>query len=225
VAIWQLFTGAAVLSPLCISMLWAIYNAIPPYLILHFAIFGRVCPHSFPFMAHTSQVCATCIVLKLYCGSIFSGLLWCKRSEGRLLTKVDKTSLQVLFTAVSVAEVQPCCCVCGSVSAHLSESFYFCAGSTAAVHVQVVLRAGMVLWHCSPGSNVDHQGVQPQGIQRWHCTERVHWCLVPQDSQRDIDRQQDLFSGWLPTLQHSCGDEVLLGQQQWALVRFFLTCL
>ena len=42
VAIWQLFTGATVLSPLCISMLWAIYNAIPPYLILHFAIFGRV---------------------------------------------------------------------------------------------------------------------------------------------------------------------------------------
>ena len=45
VAIWQLVTGAAVLSPLCISMLWAIYNAIPPYLIIHFALFGRV---SFP---------------------------------------------------------------------------------------------------------------------------------------------------------------------------------
>ena len=42
VAIWQLVTGAAILSPLCISMLWAIYNAIPPYLILHFAFFGRV---------------------------------------------------------------------------------------------------------------------------------------------------------------------------------------
>lgn len=45
VAIWQLFTGASILSPLCISMLWALYNAIPPYLILHFAIFGRVRAH------------------------------------------------------------------------------------------------------------------------------------------------------------------------------------
>ena len=46
VAIWQLWTGATVLSPLCISMLWALYNAIPPYLILHFALFGRVSPSS-----------------------------------------------------------------------------------------------------------------------------------------------------------------------------------
>ena len=93
----------------------------------------------------------------------------------------------------------------------LFESFCYGAGFATAVHVQAVLRAGMVLWHCSPSGNVDHQGVQPQGVQWWHCTERVDWCLVPQDSQRDIDCQHGLFSGWLATLQHSCGGEVLSG--------------
>ena len=97
------------------------------------------------------------------------------------------------------------------MSAQLFESYCFGAGSAAAVHVQAVLRAGMVLQYCSPSSDVDHQGVQPQGVQRWHCTERVHWCLVPQDSQRDIDCQHGLFSQRLPTLQHTCGDQVLSG--------------
>ncbi len=88
-------------------------------------------------------------------------------------------------------------CMWPSVSP-VVESFCCGAGSATAVHVQAVLRAGMVLWHCSPSSDVDHQGVQPQGIQRWYCTERVNWGVVPQDSQRDIDCQHGLFSGRLP---------------------------
>ena len=31
-------------------MLWAIYNAIPPYLIIHFALFGRVSPLDLPLV-------------------------------------------------------------------------------------------------------------------------------------------------------------------------------
>ncbi|DBA65793.1 TPA: hypothetical protein ACH3X2_002830 [Trebouxia sp. C0005] len=68
VAIWQLFTGAAVLSPLCISMLWAIYNAIPPYLILHFAIFGRGLPLQY--------MCKLCFVLGWFCGIAALVVMW-----------------------------------------------------------------------------------------------------------------------------------------------------
>ena len=42
VAIWQLFSGVDFFSPLTISLLWAIYNAIPPFLILFYAAVGRV---------------------------------------------------------------------------------------------------------------------------------------------------------------------------------------
>ena len=65
VAIWQLFTGATVLSPLCISMLWALYNAIPPYLILHFAIFGRVSCY-----ATCSRELHHCLLLECSCSSV-----------------------------------------------------------------------------------------------------------------------------------------------------------
>ena len=40
IAIWQLLDGAAVLSPLLISVLWAAYAAIPSFLLLLYAIFG-----------------------------------------------------------------------------------------------------------------------------------------------------------------------------------------
>ena len=42
VAIWQLFSGVDFFSPLTISLLWAIYNAVPPFLILFYAAVGRV---------------------------------------------------------------------------------------------------------------------------------------------------------------------------------------
>lgn len=42
IAIWQLFAGVQFFSPLTISLLWAIYNAIPPFLILFYAAVGRV---------------------------------------------------------------------------------------------------------------------------------------------------------------------------------------
>ena len=60
----------------------------------------------------------------------------------------------------------------------------FVAGHSSAIHVQAVVRAGLVLRDCSPGRHVDCQGVQPQGVQWRHRTERVHWCFLPQDSQQ-----------------------------------------
>ena len=57
-------------------MLWAIYNAIPPYLILHFAIFGRVSSiTSCLFSACMAQMLLCCKVLEL--AGEFSGSMPC----------------------------------------------------------------------------------------------------------------------------------------------------
>ena len=69
----------------------------------------------------------------------------------------------------------------------MPDCFRLLAGSASAVHVQAVLCAGLVLWHLSFGDHVDHQGVQPQGVQWWHCTKSGHRCFVPQDPQRLLD--------------------------------------
>ena len=37
----QVFTGATIISPLLISIVWCIYNMIPPCLVLTYALFGR----------------------------------------------------------------------------------------------------------------------------------------------------------------------------------------
>ena len=50
---------------------------------------------------------------------------------------------------------------CIAVPNNPADGLLYCAGSASAVHVQAVLRAGLVLWHCGPGGHVDHQGVQP----------------------------------------------------------------
>ena len=42
IAVWQLIAGVDFFSPLTISLLWAIYNAIPPFLILWYSVVGRV---------------------------------------------------------------------------------------------------------------------------------------------------------------------------------------
>jgi hypothetical protein len=45
VGIWQLVAGADVISPLLISVLWAVHSAIPPTLLLYYSILG----HGFDF--------------------------------------------------------------------------------------------------------------------------------------------------------------------------------
>lgn len=41
VGVWQLIAGAEVISPLMISVLWAVHAAIPPTLLLHYSFFGK----------------------------------------------------------------------------------------------------------------------------------------------------------------------------------------
>ncbi len=36
-----MFTGAVIISPLLISIIWCLYNMIPPVLVLTYACFGR----------------------------------------------------------------------------------------------------------------------------------------------------------------------------------------
>ena len=38
VGIWQLVGGAEVISPLLISVLWAVHSAIPPTLLIYYAV-------------------------------------------------------------------------------------------------------------------------------------------------------------------------------------------
>lgn len=57
-------------------------------------------------------------------------------------------------------------------------------GAAPAVPVQAVLYSGVVLWNCSIGHHVDHQGVQPQGVQWRRCSERGNWSPFQKDPQR-----------------------------------------
>lgn len=41
VGVWQLVAGAQVISPLLISVLWAVYAAVPPTLLLYYATLGQ----------------------------------------------------------------------------------------------------------------------------------------------------------------------------------------
>ena len=41
IGIWQLIDGAAVVSPLLISILWAAYASIPPFLLLLYSVTGH----------------------------------------------------------------------------------------------------------------------------------------------------------------------------------------
>lgn len=42
VSLWmQVFTGAVIISPLLISIVWCMYNMIPPCLVLTYALWGR----------------------------------------------------------------------------------------------------------------------------------------------------------------------------------------
>ncbi|KAK9810557.1 hypothetical protein WJX73_000559 [Symbiochloris irregularis] len=68
IGIWQLLDGAAVLSPLLISVLWAAYAAIPSFLLLLYSIFGPglVMQYFCKFCFIGSWLCA--------CGAL--GLLW-----------------------------------------------------------------------------------------------------------------------------------------------------
>ena len=64
----QLFTSASVTSPLAISVIWAIYNAIPPGLVLFYALAGKG--------MLLQYLCRFCMLLSFFCGATAIGLLW-----------------------------------------------------------------------------------------------------------------------------------------------------
>ena len=50
----QVFTGAVIISPLLISIIWCLYNMIPPVLVLTYACFGR--KHVLSFLSFLAMV-------------------------------------------------------------------------------------------------------------------------------------------------------------------------
>ena len=68
VAVWQLVAGADPLSPLLISVLWATYAAVPPALLLLYALLG-------PGLA-LAVACKFCALLSTGASVAAVGLLW-----------------------------------------------------------------------------------------------------------------------------------------------------
>jgi len=68
VAVWQLVAGAEPLSPLLISVLWATYAAVPPALLLLYALLG-------PGLA-LAIACKFCLLLSTGASIAAVGLLW-----------------------------------------------------------------------------------------------------------------------------------------------------
>jgi cellulose synthase/poly-beta-1,6-N-acetylglucosamine synthase-like glycosyltransferase len=68
IAVWQLIAGVDFFSPLTISLLWAIYNAIPPFLILWYSVVGR------GFLLQFA--CKFCMIASFSCGIAAIGLVW-----------------------------------------------------------------------------------------------------------------------------------------------------
>ena len=68
VAVWQLVAGADPLSPLLISVLWATYAAVPPALLLLYALLGPGLP--------LAVACKFCMLLSTGASVAAVGLLW-----------------------------------------------------------------------------------------------------------------------------------------------------
>ena len=62
VGIWQLIAGAPVISPLLISVLWAVHSAIPPTLLLYYALLGRGL--FFQFLCKCAALSPQCCLLQ-----------------------------------------------------------------------------------------------------------------------------------------------------------------
>lgn len=60
--------GSTVSSPLAISVVWCVYNALPHFLVLWYVLVSK---------GMTLQyLCRFCILLSFFCGSIAVGLIW-----------------------------------------------------------------------------------------------------------------------------------------------------
>ncbi len=65
----QVFTGAVIVSPLLISIIWCLYNSIPPILLFTYAIAGR--KYILSFMCFLAMIVSTAAVIASL------GFVWC----------------------------------------------------------------------------------------------------------------------------------------------------
>lgn len=65
---FKVFTGPTVVTTLSISLVWIIYSAIPPYLLLHYNFIGRG--------ATLRWACTLCFLISSLCGIAAITLLW-----------------------------------------------------------------------------------------------------------------------------------------------------
>jgi endoglucanase len=61
-------TGSTVSSPLAISVVWCVYNALPHFLVLWYVLVSKG--------ISLQYLCRFCILLSFFCGSIAVGLIW-----------------------------------------------------------------------------------------------------------------------------------------------------
>ncbi len=66
--LYQLFTTATITSPLAMSVIWAVYNAIPPGLVLFYAFVGKG--------TLLQYLCRFCLLLSFFCSFTAIGLIW-----------------------------------------------------------------------------------------------------------------------------------------------------
>jgi hypothetical protein len=57
----QVFTGAVIVSPLLVSIIWCLYNAIPPILLFTYTIAGR--KYILSFMCGLAMIVSTAAVI------------------------------------------------------------------------------------------------------------------------------------------------------------------
>ena len=99
----QLFTSGSVTSPLAISIIWAVYNAIPPFLVLWYAIVGKG--------VMLQYLCRLLMLTSFFCGAAAIGLLWGLYPEEYNFNKVCLPFLQTSnpFTSSShLLHLQSC---------------------------------------------------------------------------------------------------------------------
>jgi hypothetical protein len=65
---FKIFTGPTVITTLSISVVWIIYSAIPPYLLLHYNFIGRG--------STLRWACTLCFFISSLCGIAAIILLW-----------------------------------------------------------------------------------------------------------------------------------------------------
>jgi len=96
--LYKVFTGPTVVTTLSISIIWIAYNAIPPYLLLHYNYIGRG--------TTLRAACSACYVLTSLCSLVAIILIWLVYPAQYDYAKVIGASLS-FYDAERVGPVDP----------------------------------------------------------------------------------------------------------------------